>query len=129
MGESVCGGGCAVLLSIGLGCVSLLPGRGVSHGGIVAALLVIMIFKVCFQQMCFPTSMVRSLLSWFFCTLFRHSLLRSMLGSQGCRPCLLLPFLQVHHVTHFGRRGTSGTLHRGKPQQGTAMVACMRRRS
>ena len=51
---------CAVLLSVALGATSFLPGRGVSHDGVVAALLVIMVLKACSQQMCFPTSMVRA---------------------------------------------------------------------
>ena len=47
-----------VVLSVALGCTSFLAAAGLSHEAVLAALLAVMILKVCAQQMCFPTSMV-----------------------------------------------------------------------
>ena len=48
-----------VFLSVALGCTSYLAQAQTSVSGIIAALTVIMVLKACFQQLCFPTSMVR----------------------------------------------------------------------
>lgn len=48
-----------VLLSVALGCTSFLAAAGLSHTAVLTALLAVMVLKVCAQQMCFPTSMVR----------------------------------------------------------------------
>ena len=48
-----------VFLSVALGCTSYLAQAHASVSGIIVALTVIMVLKACFQQLCFPTSMVR----------------------------------------------------------------------
>ena len=48
-----------VFLSVALGCTSYLAQAHTSVSGIIAALTIIMVLKACFQQLCFPTSMVR----------------------------------------------------------------------
>ncbi len=48
-----------VFLSVALGCTSYLAQAHTSVSGIIVALTVIMVLKACFQQLCFPTSMVR----------------------------------------------------------------------
>ena len=48
-----------VFLSVALGCTSYLAQAHTSVSGIIGALTIIMVLKACFQQLCFPTSMVR----------------------------------------------------------------------
>ena len=48
-----------VFLSVALGCTSYLAQAQTSVSGIIVALTIIMVLKACFQQLCFPTSMVR----------------------------------------------------------------------
>ncbi|CAL8468781.1 g8322 [Coccomyxa elongata] len=56
-GCAVTGLAVTVVLSIGVGCTSFLAQAGLSHDTVLGALLVMLILKVCAQQMCFPTSM------------------------------------------------------------------------
>lgn len=65
-----------VFLSVALGCTSYLAKAGVSVPGIIVALTAIMVLKACFQQLCFPTSMVRPLPV-----------------DRPCSQCLVLPCL------------------------------------
>ena len=49
------------VVSIILGSISFLAGAHVSHGAILVVLVVVECVKACFQQLCFPTSMVSGL--------------------------------------------------------------------
>ena len=49
------------IVSLVLGSISFLAGAQVSHGAILVVLVVVECVKACFQQLCFPTSMVRLL--------------------------------------------------------------------
>ena len=49
----------SVLVPVALGSVSFLAAAHVPRRGILAALVVVQIVKACFQQLCFPTAMVR----------------------------------------------------------------------
>ena len=50
------------VVSLVLGSLSFLAGAHVSHRSILVMLVVVECVKACFQQLCFPTSMVRLLL-------------------------------------------------------------------
>jgi hypothetical protein len=49
----------SALVPVVLGSISFLGKAGMGHMGIIVALVIVEIFKACFQQLCFPTSMVR----------------------------------------------------------------------
>ena len=49
------------VVSLVLGSLSFLAGARVAHGAILAVLVAVECVKACFQQLCFPTSMVRLL--------------------------------------------------------------------
>ena len=49
----------SVLVPVVLGSISFLGKAGTGHTGIIVALVIVEIVKACFQQLCFPTSMVR----------------------------------------------------------------------
>ena len=49
----------SVLVPVVLGSISFLGKAGMGHMGIIVALVIVEIVKACFQQLCFPTSMVR----------------------------------------------------------------------
>ena len=49
------------VVSLVLGSISFLAGAHISHGAVLAVLVVVECVKACFQQLCFPTSMVRLL--------------------------------------------------------------------
>ena len=55
--------GLAVLaaVSLALGSLSFLAAARVPHAALLAVLVVVEVVKACFQQLCFPTSMVRLL--------------------------------------------------------------------
>ena len=62
LGARICavfGLAATVFLSVALGCTSYLAQAHTSVSGIIVALTIIMVLKACFQQLCFPTSMVR----------------------------------------------------------------------
>ena len=49
----------SALVPVVLGSISFLDKAGMGHMGIIVALVIVEMFKACFQQLCFPTSMVR----------------------------------------------------------------------
>ena len=50
----------SAFVPVALGSVSFLAAAHVPARGLLAALVVVQIVKACFQQLCFPTAMVRS---------------------------------------------------------------------